>query len=230
MKGAFITGTDTGVGKTRVATALVAALVHEGLRVAVMKPVAAGATRTDEGLRNDDALALMRVSNVAAPYDSVNPYCAELPASPHIALLEAGIVVDLAKIGQGARQLSDKADLLIAEGAGGWHAPLTDELTLADVAITLQLPVLLVVGLRLGCLSHAILTAAEIERSGLAFAGWVANHVQPQFERARENIATLERRLRAPLLDVVPYDAQAFVLRSAIDAVRAAVEDAPRAP
>lgn len=229
MKGAFITGTDTGVGKTRVATALVEALVRDGLRVAVMKPIAAGAERTSEGLRNDDALALIRASNVAAPYDQVNPYCAELPASPHIALSEAGIVVDLALIRRSAATLAESADLLIAEGAGGWYAPLTDQLTLADVASALQLPVVLVVGLRLGCLSHALLTAEAIERAGLTLAGWVANHAQPQFERAHENIATLERRLRAPLLEVVPHGAPAFVSRSAVDTVRRALKHQPRA-
>src|SRR5262245_1587769 len=112
MKGAFIAGTDTGVGKTRIATALVEALVRERLRVAVMKPVAAGATRTAEGLRNDDAMALMRASNVPAPYERVNPYCAELPASPHIALAKAGINADLAEIRRAALRLEAEADRL----------------------------------------------------------------------------------------------------------------------
>jgi dethiobiotin synthetase len=224
VKGAFITGTDTGVGKTRVATALVAALVREGLRVAVMKPVAAGATPSARGLQNDDAAALMRVSNVPAPYDLVNPCCAELAASPHIALSKAGIIADPAVIERRAHRLAEAADLLVAEGAGGWHAPLSDELTMADVARALQLPVVLVVGLRLGCLNHALLTTEAIERSGLTFAGWVANHVQPHFEHAHENIAALEHRLPAPLLDVVAHDAQAFVLRPAIDALRSTLE------
>src|SRR5262249_23516956 len=134
----------TGVGKTHVATALVAALVRERLRVAVMKPIAAGATATPEGLRNDDAMALLRASNVAAPYDLVNPYCAELPASPHIALAKAGIHADLAEIRRAARQLGAEAECLIVEGAGGWHAPLSDTHTMADIAMTLQLPVVLV--------------------------------------------------------------------------------------
>jgi len=223
VKGAFITGTDTGVGKTRIATALVEALVRDGLRVAVMKPVAAGATSTVDGLRNDDAVALIRASNVRAPYELVNPYCAELPASPHIALAKDGIIADLAYITRKAHELAEDADLLIVEGAGGWHAPLSDAHTLADVAAALDLPVLLVVGLRLGCLNHALLTAEAIERSGLEFAGWVANCVQPQFEHSRENIATLEQRLPAPLLDVVQHDAQAFILRGAVDALRSAL-------
>lgn len=228
MKGAFIAGTDTGVGKTRVATALVEALVREGLRVAVMKPIAAGAAATAEGLRNDDAMALMKASNVPAPYDLVNPYCTELPASPHIALAEAGIIADLDEIKRTSLRLAAESELLIVEGAGGWLAPISDPLTMADVAATLQLPVVLVVGLRLGCLNHALLTAEAIERSRLTFAGWVANHLQPHFERASENISTLERRLPAPLLDVVPHGAQAFVSRPAIAALRAALQVRPQ--
>jgi dethiobiotin synthetase len=228
MRGAFITGTDTEVGKTHVATALVAAMVREGLRVAVMKPIAAGATRTTAGLRNDDAEALMRAANVRAGYEIVNPYCAELSASPHIALAEAGIVVDLAGIRHCAGMLEEHSELLVAEGAGGWLAPLTDQLTMADVAVTLQLPIVLVVGLRLGCLNHALLTAQAVERSGLRLAGWVANHLQPQFERARENIATLEHRLPAPLLDVVPHGSQAFVSRPAVEALRSALDLPPK--
>ncbi|HEY1284040.1 MAG TPA: dethiobiotin synthase [Steroidobacteraceae bacterium] len=228
MKGAFITGTDTGVGKTRVATALVDALARDGLQVAAMKPIAAGAVRTPDGLRNEDALALMQAANVPAAYDLVNPYCAELAASPHIALAKVGIVADLAKIRRAAERLGEEADLVIVEGAGGWQAPITDGLTMADVALALELPVVLVVGLRLGCLNHALLTAEAIELSGLHFAGWVGNHLQPHFEHASENITTLERRLRAPLLDVVAHGAQAFALRAAIDAARSAL-DASRA-
>jgi len=230
LKGAFVTGTDTGVGKTHVATGLVEALVRDGLRVAVMKPIAAGAALVADGLRNDDALALMRASNVSAGYDLVNPYCAELAASPHVSLASAGIVADPDDIRQKAERLGELADGLIVEGAGGWHAPISDHLTMADVARALQLPVVLVVGLRLGCLNHALLTAEAIERSGLSFAGWVANHLQPHFEHASENIATLEQRLAAPRLDVVRHGAQAFTLRSAVDALRSALESSHREP
>lgn len=217
MKGVFITGTDTAVGKTRVAIALVRALVREGLRVGVMKPVAAGAEATPAGLRNDDALALIEAANISVAYEIVNPYCAKLPASPHIALAQGDIIVDLAAIRSHLDFLAAQADVVIVEGAGGWHAPLSETLTMADVANTLELPVLLVVGLRLGCLNHALLTTEAIERSDVELAGWVANHVQPRFEHAPQNIATLQRRLRAPLVETVPFNAHGFDSRVAVE-------------
>jgi dethiobiotin synthetase len=175
-------------------------------------------------------MALIQASNVPAPYELVNPYCARLPASPHIAVADDGIVVDPALIRATGARLAALAEVLIAEGAGGWHAPIGDILTMADVAAALELPVVLVVGLRLGCLSHALLTFEAIERRGLRLCGWVANHLQPRFERARENIAALERRLPAPLLDVVPFGAAAFESRAAVDTLRAALHIAPQRP
>jgi dethiobiotin synthetase len=200
-------GTDTGVGKTVVAAALVRSLVTAGHRVAVMKPIAAGADITSEGPRNADALELIRASNVAAPYGIVNPYCLDLPASPHIAAAKAGIRVDLSHIENAYQQLASQADAVIVEGAGGWLAPVSDRETMADVAAALGLPVILVVGLRLGCLNHALLTAQSIESRGLHFAGWIANHVQPRFDFSEENIATLNARLPGPQFDVVPFQA-----------------------
>lgn len=211
-RGVFIAGTDTAVGKTRVAVDLVRALGREGLKVAVMKPVAAGAESTPTGPRNADAFDLMAAANVKAPYKSVNPYCLPLPASPHVAALNAGIRVDLAVIRQAYESLATRegVDLVVVEGAGGWLAPISDSESMADVAIALGLPVLLVVGLRLGCLNHALLTAQAIRCSGLTFAGWIANHLQPRFEHAAENIALLEQRLGAPRLESVAFDASAF--------------------
>jgi dethiobiotin synthetase len=207
-RGVFITGTDTEVGKTVVSTALARALVHHaGLRVAVMKPIAAGADATPEGLRNEDAVRLMAAANVQAPYETVNPFCLALPASPHIAAEQAGIRIEAGPIVRAFDQLAARSDLVLVEGAGGWHAPINDAETMADVAAALDIPVVLVVGLRLGCLNHALLTASAIESRGLWFAGWIGNYVQPRFDHAAENIAALELRLAAPLLAVVPFQA-----------------------
>jgi dethiobiotin synthetase len=205
-RGVFITGTDTEVGKTVVATALVRALVRSGLKVAVMKPVAAGAELTPDGLRNEDATALMEAANTSNVYRLVNPYCLEIPASPHIAAAKAGISVEIGEIVSACDQLASSADLVVVEGAGGWYAPLNDRHTMADLAAALGLPVLMVVGLRLGCINHALLTARAVEAEGLKLAGWFANHLQPAFAYAAENIATLESRLDAPLLQSIDFE------------------------
>lgn len=206
-RGVFITGTDTEVGKTVVATAMVRALVEAGHRIAGMKPVAAGCDETPEGPQNSDAVALRTAANVPAPYETVNPWCLKLPASPHIAAAKEGKSVKLAPIVQAFGQLTRNSDLVVVEGAGGWLAPINESETMADIAVALDLPVILVVGLRLGCLNHAMLTAQAIEARGLTFAGWIGNHLQPRFENAAENLETLEARLPAPLLDVVPFQA-----------------------
>jgi dethiobiotin synthetase len=205
MSGLFITGTDTGVGKTVVAAALVRALVAQGHRVAVMKPVASGSLRTPEGLRNEDALALMAASNVAAPYDRVNPYCFEPAISPHIAAEDAHIAVDLAHIHSNFDKLAAAADLTVVEGAGGWLAPLGPQLTIKDLATSLKLPVVLVVGIRLGCINHAHLTKLAIDEShGARMAGWIANTIDSEMPRQKENLETLTRQLGAPPLALVP--------------------------
>jgi dethiobiotin synthetase len=202
-KGLFIAGTDTGVGKTHVALALVRGLVRSGKRVAAMKPVAAGATRTPDGLRNDDALQLASVANVSVPYETLNPFCLEPPVSPHIAAEQAGIVIDPEVICRKFRELATGADAVIVEGAGGWLAPISRTRTMEEVAQALRLPILMVVGLRLGCLSHALLTARAVRASGLPLAHWVANEIDPRFEQAAENIALLSAALGPPLA-VVP--------------------------
>lgn len=207
MPGFFIAGTDTEVGKTRTAVSVTRSLVREGLRVAAMKPVAAGAVLTADGLRNGDAASLAAAANVAAAYELVNPYCLAPPVSPHIAAAEVGISIDIGRIVHCFRELARGADCVIVEGAGGWLAPIGDRETMADVARALDLPVILVVGLRLGCLSHALLSAQAIETSGLRLAGWIANHLDPGLERVRENLATLERLLARAPLAVVPHAA-----------------------
>ena len=202
--GLFITGTDTGVGKTVIAAALVRSLVAAGYRVAVMKPVASGSDRTAEGLRNDDALTLMAASNVEAPYDRVNPYCFEPAISPHIAAEEACIAVDTAHIRRNFDALAAVADLVIVEGAGGWLAPIGPHTSIKDIATTLDLPVVLVVGVRLGCISHARLTKLAIESHGARLAGWIANTIDPVMPRRKENLETLTRQLGAAPLAIVP--------------------------
>ena len=207
-KGVFVTGTDTGVGKTVIAAALTRALVARGLRVAVMKPIASGSDPTPQGLRNSDALALMAAANVPAPYEVVNPYCFLPPISPHIAAREAGVAIDLTVLRARFDSLATASDCVIVEGAGGWLAPVSDTATMADLAAALGLPVLLVAGLRLGCLNHALLTRESLATRGVAFAGWIANAIEPHFARPGENLATLTARLGAPALACVPFCAQ----------------------
>jgi dethiobiotin synthetase len=203
--GIFVTGTDTEVGKTIVAVALVRALVKHGLRVSVMKPIASGAERMPMGVRSPDAVALSGASNVDAPYDVINPYCFLPSISPHIAANEAGITVSSATIKELFLSLATRSDFSVVEGAGGWFAPINGTQTMADLAMTLGLPVLLVVGLRLGCLNHALLTKNAIEARGAVFSGWVANSVDGRFERPTENLATLDRLLGVAPLAVLPF-------------------------
>lgn len=205
MKGFFVTGTDTAVGKTVAATALVRGFVSQGLRVAVMKPIASGSGKTEDGLRNDDALALMAASNVAAPYDRVNPYCFEPAISPHIAAEEAQVRIDLAKVRRDFEVLRAGADCILVEGAGGWLSPIGPRMSIRDLVQVLELPVIVVVGLRLGCINHALLTRLAIESHGARFAGWIANTIDPMMARLTENLETLIGLLGEPPLAVAPY-------------------------
>ena len=208
--GLFVTGTDTGVGKTRIATGLCRAFAAEGRRVAAMKPVASGCVRTPDGLRNDDALALLAAGNVAAAYEEVNPYA----FAPPIAAREAGTRIDLEVLTRAFDLLAARADVVVVEGAGGWLAPLDERRALAEIPMRWRLEVILVVGMRLGCLNHAALTAEAILRRGLRLRGWVANALDPGFERLAENVAALRDRLDAPCLAQLPFESE-----SAPDAV-----------
>ena len=203
-RGFFITGTDTGVGKTLVAVSLTRALVARGLRVAVMKPVAAGTMRTPDGEFNDDALELLAASNVRARYDDVNPWLLKTPASPHLAARADGVTIRHDRILGAFGRLAAASDLVLAEGAGGWLAPISATETMADIAEQLALPVILVVGLRLGCLNHALLTRDAIRARGLRFAGWIANKLQGEMPLAADNIDTLATRFGMAPLTVVP--------------------------
>lgn len=188
-----------------MATALVRAMVNEGARVAVMKPIASGAQQTEQGLRNEDALALMGAANVEAPYCLVNPYCFEAPIAPHIAAEEQHITMDIEVIRDRFTQLAALSGCVVAEGAGGWLMPVNDHQTIADVAAALRMPVILVVGVRLGCLNHATLTAKSIDASEVAFAGWIASVIDPAMARLEENLTALMRCVGQPPLAVVPY-------------------------
>ena len=202
--GLFITGTDTDSGKTVVACGLLHALAGTGLRVSGFKPVAAGAEPTSEGLRNADALALRALGTPPADYDLVNPACFEPAIAPHIAAAEAGTSIDWSRILAAHRQLRRAYQVLVVEGAGGWRVPLDRERDMADLAAALGYPVVLVVGLRLGCLNHALLTAEAILNRGLSLAGWVGNVPGGVMERQEDNLATLGERIPAPCLGAVP--------------------------
>jgi dethiobiotin synthetase len=203
--GLFITGTDTGVGKTRIAAALCLAFAAAGYRVAAMKPVASGCELTPAGLRNADALALLQAMTVRADYSEVNPYAFEPAIAPHIAAREANRRVDLAVLDRSYERLRLQSDIIVVEGAGGWLAPIDDTHTFADLAVRWNLDVVLVVGLRLGCLNHALLTVEAIERRGLKLCGWIGNSVDLGFERRAQNVATLQDRIVAPCLADIPY-------------------------
>ncbi|MDO5692883.1 MAG: dethiobiotin synthase [Pseudomonadota bacterium] len=215
--GLFITGTDTGVGKSLAAAALLHALARHHTRVLGMKPVAAGAEPHEGQLTNQDAVLLRAASTMAVPPELDNPVLLPEPLSPHIAAARAGVRIAIPAIAASYRQLAARADAVVVEGAGGFHVPLSDTETGADLAQTLGLPVVLVVGLRLGCLSHAALTFDAIRARGLMLAGWIANRVDPHMQAPDENIAWLRQHLQAPLLADLPHqhrpDARALAAR-----------------
>lgn len=198
-RGLFVTGTDTGVGKTRVAVALIHALRARGLRVAVMKPVSAGSA---PGELNEDVVALMQAANVDTDARDVNPYAFAEAIAPHIAAESLGVRIELDVIAEAYARLAAIADVVVVEGAGGWRVPLNEHEDMADLALRLGLPVVLVVGLRLGCLNHALLTAESIALRHVPWAGWVGNHIEPAMQQAAENLAALRTRLPGPCLGV----------------------------
>jgi dethiobiotin synthetase len=202
-RGFFVTGTDTGVGKTLVACALLHALVSAGKSVIGMKPVAAGS----EGGRWSDVDALAEASNVRAPAKLVNPYAFEPAIAPHIAAKQARTRIEIEAIAQACQDLCRRAEIVVVEGVGGFLVPLNERDTAADLARRLALPVVMVVGMRLGCLNHALLTRAQIRAAGLPCAGWVANGIVPRMAQLDANIEALRERLECPLLGVVPFQA-----------------------
>ena len=214
-RGIFVTGTDTGVGKTLVSAALMRALKTHGLSVAGMKPVASGSSPSPAGLRNEDALALMAEQSSPFPYELVNPYAFSAAIAPHIAAAEAGVRIDLARIVEAFDALRKRSQVVIVEGAGGWYAPISDGASMQDLSRALGLPVLLVVALRLGCLNHALLTARAIQSSAQPICGWVANRIDPEFSYWEENLATLTKLLPAPCIGMVEYQPQPSIERAA---------------
>ncbi|HEY6239684.1 MAG TPA: dethiobiotin synthase [Burkholderiales bacterium] len=200
-QGFFVTGTDTGVGKTLVACALLNAFARAGKSVVGMKPVAAGR----EGGRWADVDALARASTVRAASRIANPYAFEPAIAPHIAAQLAGVAIELEPIVRAYTELSQLADIVVVEGVGGFLVPLNEHQTGADLALRLGLPLVLVVGMRLGCLNHALLTRRQIEASGLSCAGWVANCILPDMSHLNDNVRALDQRLGCPLLGVVPF-------------------------
>ena len=204
MKGVFVTGTDTGVGKTLFSAALLLRLGAAGVRAAACKPVSAGCRREQGQLINDDAELLARLAPIQAPLATVNPIALEPAIAPHIAAADAGVRLDAGALAAACRHAASGADFLVVEGAGGWRVPLAGEESMADIAVQLRLPVVLVVGMRLGCLNHALLTAAAIRADGLALAGWVANLLPPEMPRLEDNLATLADRFGGPPLARLP--------------------------
>lgn len=205
MKGVFVTGTDTGVGKTRVSVALIDALRTQGLRVAAMKPVAAGADQRGGVMVNEDVAALTRASNVDADPRWINPYLFTPPIAPHIAAAQAGVAIDLKVIVDAYSRLASLADVVVVEGVGGFRVPLSATQDTADLAVALGLPLVLVVGLRLGCLNHALLTAEAIAHRAIPWAGWVGNHIDPAMYAQAENVLALRHLLPNPCLGIQPY-------------------------
>ncbi len=205
MSGLFVTGTDTGVGKTLVSAALLHALAGLGHRCVGMKPVAAGAEQVDGVWVNKDVALLDAAGNVAAPAEWRNPYLFREAIAPHIAAEHKGVSIELPRIRVAYDNLSGLADVVVVEGVGGFRVPLSATRDTADLAVALDLPVVLVVGMRLGCLNHALLTVEAIAARGLELAGWVANSFEPAMTAYGENLAALIRRLPVPLLAELPY-------------------------
>ena len=204
----FVTGTDTGVGKTTVTVRLMQQLIAQGLTVIGMKPVASGCEWLDGRWQNEDVRQLTAASNVSAPPELVNPYCFQPAIAPHIAAEQAGVTIEIKVILEAYRQLTTMADVVIVEGAGGLLVPLNGEQTIADLIQALNIPALLVVGMRLGCINHALLTAHSLKQRHITLCGWVANRIDPQMSVPQENLQTLVGYLQPPLLDIPFQESQ----------------------
>jgi dethiobiotin synthetase len=217
--GLFIAGTDTGAGKTRVTCGLLGALNAAGVRAVGMKPVATGAQGDEGDLLSEDAAMIASSSPLSVSMLDVNPYCFRLPISPDIAAALAGVNIDVDRVLAACGRLAARADIVLVEGTGGWLAPINAARTMADIAVALGFPVLLVVGLKLGCISHALLTAEAIRAHGCRLAGWIGNRIDPDYLLPEVNLATLERMLGMPPLAVLthaPGGTQAGELTAAV--------------
>jgi len=214
-KGFFITGTDTNIGKTFTSCALLHLLSQQGFKVAGMKPIASGSTVVQEGtrhsvtlnghrLQNADALALMRHSNLPLHYAQVNPYCFEPAIAPHLAAAQADVEIDINTIQQAYDEISKQADWVIVEGVGGWRVPINSKQTVADMALQLKLPVILVVGMRLGCINHALLSMESLKSTGVEIKGWIANKMD-DMDFYQETLKTLQNKMKMTYLGSMPY-------------------------
>lgn len=201
----FVAGTDTEIGKTTITLALMEFYKQKGFKVAAMKPVASGAEETAGGLRNNDALLLQKHSSKDYAYEQINPYPLIRPVSPYIAAKQQKVIIREKEIMCAFQSLQANTDLVIMEGLGGWRMPLDDSLQMSDLVRKLQIPVFLVVGLRLGCINHALLTVESIAKDGVNLAGWFANRIDPDYESADETVGLLCKRINAPLMGVVPW-------------------------
>ena len=205
MRHLFVTGTDTGAGKTWATLGLMSSRQARGLAVNGMKPVASGSARLGGKLRNADALLIQAQSSGSPAYEQVNPYAFAEPIAPHIAALREGVRIDLDRVSAAFDELGRSADLVVVEGIGGWRVPLSEELQTEDLVRRLNLSVVLVVGLRLGCINHALLSAEAIQASGLPFAGWLANGISPDYAEQRATLDCLRARIPAPMAGYIPY-------------------------
>ncbi|MGH8455745.1 MAG: dethiobiotin synthase [Stenotrophobium sp.] len=222
----FVTGTDTGVGKTYVSCALLGQARKQGMKVCGYKPVASGCEPTPGGLRNDDALALQKSAGTREPYESINPYAFAPAIAPHLAARAAGTRIKITQLNAVHAELAGRYELVVVEGAGGWQVPLNDDLSFAGWIAQRNWPVLLVVGMRLGCINHALLSAESISRR-TRLAGWVANVLPPEMTMLEENIATLREHLAAPQLGVMPANGEAQL---DLQTLLAAFTDSPESP
>lgn len=204
----FVTGTDTGIGKTRATLALMEACKARGMTAAGMKPVASGCEKMESVLTNRDALEIQACSTTRLSYNAVNPYAFAPPIAPHIAATRAGTRIDPAVIEQAYATLAAQHDCVVVEGVGGWRVPLSADFSTVDLVRLLRLPVVLVVGLRLGCINHALLSHECMQNDGIQIAGWLANRLDPEYGEVEETLRLLEEKFPAPLLGVLPYQVQ----------------------
>ncbi len=204
-RGWFVTGTDTGIGKTWTTLALMRAFQAKGLCTGGMKPVASGCEMTEDGLVNDDARSILEQSGTHEPYALINPYALKEPVAPHIAAARAGARIDMSHILSAYQQLAARHEIMLVEGAGGWRVPLTDDHFFPDLVRAMGIPVILVVGLRLGCINHALLTAGRIQADGHRLAGWVANAIDPLYGEMAETLEVLDKYIASPRLGVMEH-------------------------
>ncbi|VAW99826.1 Dethiobiotin synthetase [hydrothermal vent metagenome] len=203
--GIFITGTDTGIGKTIASCAVMHELAKQGHKVAGMKPIASGACFQKGQLQNEDALALIKHANISVDYKQVNPYCFESAIAPHIAAKQARVDINMSIIQQAFTELGKQADWVVVEGVGGWMVPINEQQVVADIALELALPVILVVGLRLGCINHTLLTMESMQSKGVNIMGWIANQLDPDLTATEQIIKTLQNKLNSSYLGYLPY-------------------------